>query len=80
VNTLFQSIWGALLQRYNNTNDVVFGAVVSGRPPVIPDIESMVGIFINTIPVRIYGEEDESFIEMAKRTQQSSIESVKYEY
>ncbi len=80
VNTLFQSIWGALLQRYNNTNDVVFGAVVSGRPPVIPDIESMVGIFINTIPVRIYGEENESFIEMAKRAQQSSIESVKYEY
>ncbi|MFB6362817.1 amino acid adenylation domain-containing protein, partial [Paenibacillus elgii] len=80
VNTLLQAIWGTLLQRYNNTNDVVFGAVVSGRPPEIPDIESMVGIFINTVPVRIQAEEDESFIQVAKRVQQNALASAKYEY
>ncbi|MCP4220484.1 MAG: amino acid adenylation domain-containing protein, partial [bacterium] len=53
MNTLFQSLWGLLLQRYSRTPDVVFGSVVSGRSANIPGIEQMVGLFINTIPIRI---------------------------
>ncbi|MEK4355466.1 condensation domain-containing protein, partial [Paenibacillus sp. FSL R5-0475] len=53
LNTMMQTIWGVVLQKYNRANEVVFGAVVSGRPAVIPGIEKMVGLFINTIPVRI---------------------------
>ncbi|MCI4059888.1 condensation domain-containing protein, partial [Bacillus cereus] len=40
VNTWMQTAWGLLLQRYNGTQDVVFGTVVSGRPADIPGIES----------------------------------------
>ncbi|MCP5046537.1 MAG: non-ribosomal peptide synthetase, partial [bacterium] len=53
LNILMQTLWGIMLGVYNRTQDVVFGAVVSGRPAAIADIESMVGLFINTIPVRI---------------------------
>ncbi|MBP2000609.1 amino acid adenylation domain-containing protein [Paenibacillus shirakamiensis] len=47
------SIWGLLLQKYNHTEDVLFGTTVSGREPSIRGIEQMVGLFINTIPLRI---------------------------
>ncbi|MGH9932081.1 MAG: amino acid adenylation domain-containing protein, partial [Pyrinomonadaceae bacterium] len=50
--TLVQGAWALLLGRYSGTDDVVFGATVSVRPHELPDIESAVGLFINTIPVR----------------------------
>ncbi|PYP88316.1 MAG: hypothetical protein DMF61_06920 [Blastocatellia bacterium AA13] len=53
VNVLVQGAWALLLSRYANEDDVVFGAVVSGRPSELPGITSMVGLFINTLPVRV---------------------------
>ncbi|MES1244341.1 MAG: amino acid adenylation domain-containing protein [Acidobacteriota bacterium] len=53
VNTLVQGAWALLLSRYAQAPDVVFGAVVSGRPAELPGVESMIGLFINTLPVRI---------------------------
>ena len=45
--------WGVLLQKYNNGNDVVFGTTVAGRPARIGGIEEVVGLFINTLPLRV---------------------------
>ncbi|GAA3776521.1 hypothetical protein GCM10022403_009130 [Streptomyces coacervatus] len=53
VNTLVQSAWAILLGRLTGRDDIVFGATVSGRPPELPGVESMVGLFINTIPTRV---------------------------
>jgi amino acid adenylation domain-containing protein/non-ribosomal peptide synthase protein (TIGR01720 family) len=53
VNTLVQLAWAILLERHSGEADVVFGATISGRPPDVAGIESMVGLFINTIPVRV---------------------------
>src|SRR5205085_4820026 len=53
MNTVAQGAWALLLHRYGNERDVVFGATVSGRPPDLEGVESMVGLFINTLPVRI---------------------------
>ena len=53
LNIILETVWGLLLQKYNNHHDVVFGKVVSGRPPEIEGIENMVGLFINTVPVRV---------------------------
>ncbi|WP_439674075.1 amino acid adenylation domain-containing protein [Embleya sp. MST-111070] len=53
VNTLVQGAWALLLGRLTNRRDVVFGATVSGRPPAVAGVESMVGMFINTVPVRV---------------------------
>ncbi|MCU0285070.1 MAG: amino acid adenylation domain-containing protein [Acidobacteria bacterium] len=56
LSTMFQVVWGVFLQEYNDSDDVVFGSVVSGRPANLPGVETMVGLFINTVPVRIKRE------------------------
>ncbi|WP_063061782.1 non-ribosomal peptide synthetase, partial [Nocardia sienata] len=53
MNTLLQAAWGVLLGWMTGRDDVVFGTTVSGRPAELPGIESMVGLFINTLPVRV---------------------------
>jgi amino acid adenylation domain-containing protein/non-ribosomal peptide synthase protein (TIGR01720 family) len=53
LNTLVQGAWGLLLGRWTGVDDVVFGATVSGRPAELPGVEEMVGLFINTLPVRL---------------------------
>ena len=65
--SLIYSAWGILLQRYNNTNDVVFGTTVSGRPPEIKGIANMVGLFINTLPLRIIAEHGENAVSLCKK-------------
>lgn len=46
-----QAAWAAVLQRYSGQSDVVFGVTTAGRPPQLPGVESMVGVFITTLPV-----------------------------
>ncbi|UNZ21240.1 non-ribosomal peptide synthetase [Streptomyces sp. 891-h] len=53
LNTLVQGAWAILIGQLSGRSDVVFGTVVSGRPPEMPGVESMVGLFINTVPVRV---------------------------
>ena len=53
LNTLIQAAWAILLGRLTGRDDVVFGVTVAGRPPEIAGIERMVGLFINTLPLRI---------------------------
>ena len=80
VNAYIQTAWGVLLQKYNNCNDVVFGTVVSGRPAEIKNVDKMVGIFINTIPVRITAADNLSFIDLVKKTNSDINSSYKYSY
>jgi len=79
-NTFFQTVWGILIGKYNNTTDVVFGSVVSGRPAELEGIEETIGLFINTIPVRINGVEGMTARELLKQVQQESIEGSKHHY
>ncbi|HET9379251.1 MAG TPA: amino acid adenylation domain-containing protein, partial [Streptomyces sp.] len=53
LNTVVQGAWALLLARYGAEDDVVFGTTVSGRPDALPGVESMVGMFINTVPTRV---------------------------
>ncbi|WP_261989264.1 condensation domain-containing protein, partial [Streptomyces sp. uw30] len=53
VNTVVQGLWALLLARLTGRDDVVFGATVAGRPAELPGVESMIGLFINTVPVRV---------------------------
>nr|WP_051915528.1 non-ribosomal peptide synthetase [Streptomyces aureocirculatus] len=52
-STLLQGAWAVLLAGLTGREDVVFGTTVSGRPPQIPGVDAMVGLFINTLPVRV---------------------------
>lgn len=80
LNSVLQTIWGVLLQVYNNTDDVVFGVVVSGRPPDIEDIEHMVGLFINTVPLRVRRQPRQTFSRLARQVQEYGLQSRPYEY
>ncbi|MFD0535841.1 condensation domain-containing protein [Actinomadura luteofluorescens] len=53
LNTVVQLAWATLLSGLTGASDVVFGAAVSGRPPELPGVEQMVGLFINTLPIRV---------------------------
>ncbi|WP_340067239.1 amino acid adenylation domain-containing protein [Ascidiimonas aurantiaca] len=79
-NTFIQTVWGVLLSRYTNTNDVVFGSVVSGRPAEIPGIEEMIGLFINTVPVRIQYSEKTRFLELLQKVHQEGVDSTAHHY
>ncbi|MFF1402156.1 amino acid adenylation domain-containing protein [Streptomyces sp. NPDC058294] len=53
VSAVVQGCWGLLLSRLTGQDTVVFGTVASGRPAQLPDVERMVGLFANTLPVRV---------------------------
>ncbi|ADL52201.1 amino acid adenylation domain protein [Clostridium cellulovorans 743B] len=80
VNTVYQGIWGILLQRYNNTEEAVFGLVVAGRPAEVPGIEEMMGLFINTVPVYVKNSKTMSFKELVGKIHEDSINAQSYEY
>ncbi|MDL5205458.1 non-ribosomal peptide synthetase [Streptomyces sp. ALI-76-A] len=69
VNSLVQGAWALLLGRLTGRQDVVFGATVSGRPPAVTDVESMVGLFINTLPVRVRYAPGDTLAEILTRLQ-----------
>jgi amino acid adenylation domain-containing protein/non-ribosomal peptide synthase protein (TIGR01720 family) len=58
LNTLLQGAWALLLSRYSGQPSVVFGATVSGRPATLAGVETMTGLFINTLPMRVDVEPD----------------------
>ncbi|NOQ24119.1 MAG: amino acid adenylation domain-containing protein [Bacteroidales bacterium] len=61
TSTIFSGVWGLMLSFYNNISDVVFGLVVSGRSSEISGVENILGLFMNTIPVRVKYDENKSF-------------------
>lgn len=77
---ILQTIWGIILQKYNNTDDIVFGNVISGRTADISDIENMFGMFIGTIPVRINSKDKKTFKELAMESFINIIECQNFGY
>lgn len=80
MNTLVQGAWSILLGRYSGEEDVVFGATVSGRPAELDNVESMVGLFINTLPVRANVGSDLKLSEWLKQLQAQQVEMRQFEY
>lgn len=80
INTVLQSLWGLLLCSYNHVDDVVFGAVVSGRPAEFPDVERIIGLFVNTIPVRVSFNRSYSFIDLIRKVQKESLAGGDHHY
>ncbi|MFI1935555.1 amino acid adenylation domain-containing protein, partial [Streptomyces sp. NPDC020330] len=74
VNTVVQGLWAMLLSRRTGKDDVVFGATVSGRPAELDGFESMVGLFINTLPVRVTLDPAESVLTLLARVQAEQTE------
>ena len=76
LNTMIQVAWGILLGRLTGRDDVVFGVTVSGRPAEIAGIESMVGLFINTLPLRIKLAPSMPLSDLLRQTQDSQSQRI----
>lgn len=80
LNTLVQGAWALLLSCYSSEEDVVFGATVSGRPSALEKVESMVGLFINTLPIRVRVAPEELLLPWLKEIQNRQAQARQYEY
>ncbi|MFH5207321.1 amino acid adenylation domain-containing protein, partial [Antrihabitans sp. NCIMB 15449] len=80
VNTLVQTAWAILLGRMTGREDIVFGATVSGRPAELTGVESMVGLFINTIPIRVQLDENVSISDLLQRVQGEQADLLDHHY
>jgi amino acid adenylation domain-containing protein/non-ribosomal peptide synthase protein (TIGR01720 family) len=80
LNTVLQGAWGLLLSHYSGKQDVIFGATISSRPATLAGVESMVGLFINTLPVRVQICHDEHLISWLQQLQSQQVETRQYEY
>ncbi|MEA5517927.1 amino acid adenylation domain-containing protein [Limnoraphis robusta] len=80
LNTIIQGAFAILLSRYSGEEDILFGATSSGRPVALTGVESMVGLFINTLPVRIKVPGQAVLISWLNQLQNQQSEALQYEY
>ncbi|WP_440068650.1 non-ribosomal peptide synthetase [Streptosporangium sp. OZ121] len=79
-SAVFQAAWGVVLQKFNYTDDVVFGNVVSGRDVDVDGVEGMVGLLVNTQPVRVTTREDTGFADLCRSVQDAYRRAIPYQY
>lgn len=79
LSTLLNGAWALLLHRYSGEKDIVFGVVVSGRSADIPDIETRIGLFINTLPVRVAIAPSTDLISWLQSLQRQTLDARAYE-
>ncbi|MDB1088334.1 amino acid adenylation domain-containing protein [Streptomyces sp. ACA25] len=80
VNTLVQGAWAQLLSRYSGERQVCFGATVAGRPADLTDAGRMMGLFINTVPVRVRTDGTQTTSQWLRELQAAQLDSRAYEY
>ena len=80
LNTIIQAAWAILLQRYTGQRSVIFGAVVSGRPPEVDGVEEMLGLFINTVPVVLSPQPTQRCQEFLHTVQAENLTAREFEH
>ncbi|KAF0818519.1 Polyketide synthase module protein [Bacillus sp. ZZV12-4809] len=76
--SLIYTIWGLVLQKNNRTNDVVFGTTLSGRAGTFSGIENMVGLFINTLPLRVTKKSGDTSADLVKSVNKTILDWERY--
>ncbi|MGG1793641.1 amino acid adenylation domain-containing protein [Bacillus mycoides] len=80
LNTVIETMWGLTLAVYTNMDDIVFGKVVSGRNVDLEGIDTMMGMFINTVPVRVKINKYDTILNLLNQVQEQSINTTEYDY
>ncbi|MBU3063615.1 amino acid adenylation domain-containing protein [Nocardia sp. NEAU-G5] len=80
ANTTLQVAWALLVAVLTGRSDVVFGNTVSHRPPELPDIERMVGLLVNTLPVRVRLQPDETVADLLARVQSEQAAMTRHQH
>ncbi|HSV66607.1 MAG TPA: amino acid adenylation domain-containing protein [Mycobacteriales bacterium] len=80
LNVVVQGMWARLLARHSGERDICFGTVVSGRPAEVPGVDSIVGMLVNTVPVRVEVDETGDVAGWLRRMQAEQVESRRFEH
>ncbi|MGW0580745.1 amino acid adenylation domain-containing protein, partial [Streptomyces sp. NPDC002920] len=80
LNTLLNAAWGLTLASATGRTDVVFGTTVAGRPSEVPDVERIIGLFLNTVPTRIAYDPAEPVLDLLKRVQGERLDLMPHEH
>ena len=80
LSNLIQGAWALLLSRYSGESNVVFGTTVAGRPAALAAVDSMVGLFINTLPMRVEIDTHAALISWLKEIQTQQLQLDEYAY
>ncbi|MDJ0838635.1 MAG: amino acid adenylation domain-containing protein [Acidobacteriota bacterium] len=80
LNTLVQGAWALLLARYADRDDVVFGTTVSGRPADLEGVGGMLGLFINTLPLRAMVDDKAELLPWLQSLQDGAAERDRFAY
>lgn len=80
LNSILQLAWGILLTKYLQQDDIIFGVVVSGRHIPLDDVENMLGLFINTLPLRLKIESNKTIRDMLKVSQEAIAALQQFSY
>ena len=80
LNTLLQGAWSLVLAQATGADEVVFGGTVAGRPGDLPGADSMVGLFINTLPVRVEVDRQRPLLPWLTGLQERQAEARRFEH
>jgi thioesterase domain-containing protein/acyl carrier protein len=80
LGAVLEGAWAILLSRYGETNDLVIGVTVSGRPPELPGVETIVGPFANTLPLRIVIDPHETAVALLARARGLHVDLAAHEH
>ncbi len=80
INAVLSAAWALVLSSATGRQDVVFGTTVAGRPPEISDVETAIGMYLNTVPQRIHLRPQETVLELLRRVQAERSALMPHEY
>ncbi|WP_428241031.1 amino acid adenylation domain-containing protein [Gynuella sp.] len=80
VNIILQAAWACLLSSYSHETTVTFGVTTSGRPAELPGVETMVGLFINTLPVTVDVDSGVTIADWLQQLHQAQVGSEEFSY
>ncbi|MFE0673058.1 amino acid adenylation domain-containing protein [Streptomyces sp. NPDC058867] len=80
LNTVLNAAWGLVLAGASGRSDIAFGTTVAGRPSEVPDVENVIGMFLNTVPARIAFDPREPVLDLLRRVQRERLEIMPYEH
>ncbi|MEH1968901.1 condensation domain-containing protein [Nostoc sp.] len=78
--TLVHGIWSILLSRYTSRNNIIYGCTVTGRPVDLAEVDSIVGMFINTLPINVKLNTEQQLLSWLQDFQTQLVEARHHEY
>ncbi|MBD2767187.1 amino acid adenylation domain-containing protein [Hymenobacter sp. BT664] len=80
LSTVFEALWALVLRRYSGQDDVVFGRISAGRPADLAAVDQIVGLFVNSVPVRVNCQDCPTFAELLTQLHTDHLRMQAYEH